>query len=338
MAVFTVTGGAGFIGSNIVRRLVADGHVVRVVDDLSTGRRENLDGLEGRIAVHEGSILDPALLAGACTGADCVIHQAALASVVGSVRDPVATNAVNVDGTLNAFRAAAAVGARRFVYASSVAAYGFHEDNPDRLTERWPARPARHLFYAQEKAELEQLLTAEAERHDVDLYLLRPPIVLGPHAVGAKGILPDAVMALVGRAAGALMHSPVPVPVPAPSLPLQFIHEDDVADAFLRCVVATGPAGTYNITGDGTVTVAEVVRELGMLPLPVPGRPVRMVARVLAGLPTLPGAPPVTGWAEALANPPVMDASLAKAELGWSPRYTSRDALRATLGREEGRG
>lgn len=329
-----VTGPTGTFGAALVPRLLADERIGRVVGIARRPFDPNAHGWSG-LEYRRGDVRDTDALAVAFQGADAVVHLAFL--VIGAA-NPATIRAINVDGTLNAFRAAAAVGARRFVYASSVAAYGFHEDNPDRLTERWPARPARHLFYAQEKAELEQLLTAEAERHDVDLYLLRPPIVLGPHAVGAKGILPDAVMALVGRAAGALMHSPVPVPVPAPSLPLQFIHEDDVADAFLRCVVATGPAGTYNITGDGTVTVAEVVRELGMLPLPVPGRPVRMVARVLAGLPTLPGAPPVTGWAEALANPPVMDASLAKAELGWSPRYTSRDALRATLGREEGRG
>ena len=98
---------------------------------------------------------------------------------------------INVEGTLNAFRAAAACGVERFVYASSVAAYGFHSDNPIGMTEDWPTRPAARLFYAQEKAEVEQLLRDEAQAHsDVALYLLRPPIVLGPHAMGAKGASP----------------------------------------------------------------------------------------------------------------------------------------------------
>ncbi len=72
---------------------------------------------------------------------------------------------INVEGTLNAFRAAAAAGALRFVYASSIAAYGFHRDNPVGMTEDWPARPAAHLFYAQEKAEIERLLEEEAVGH-----------------------------------------------------------------------------------------------------------------------------------------------------------------------------
>ena len=106
---------------------------------------------------------------------------------------------INVDGTLNALRAAREAGAARFVYASSVAAYGFHRDNPVGMTEDWPVRPADRLFYAQEKAELEQLLQEEADAHSGPaLYMVRPPIVLGPHAAGAKGSLPQPV-ASVGR-------------------------------------------------------------------------------------------------------------------------------------------
>ena len=103
---------------------------------------------------------------------------------------------INVEGTLNAFRAAAAAGARRFVYASSVAAYGFHRDNPVGMSEDWPARPAAHLFYAQEKAEIERLLEQEAAGHrGLGIYLLRPPIVLGRDVVGAKVVVPGAARA-----------------------------------------------------------------------------------------------------------------------------------------------
>src|SRR5207248_5139128 len=102
-----------------------------------------------------------------------------------------AIRAINIEGTLNAFRAARDAGAKRFVYASSVAAYGFHPDNPVGMTEEWPTRPAARLFYAREKAELEQLLEEEARAApEPELYLLRPPIVLGPHAAGAEGTLP----------------------------------------------------------------------------------------------------------------------------------------------------
>jgi nucleoside-diphosphate-sugar epimerase len=113
------------------------------------------------------------------------------------------TREINIDGTLNAFRAAADVGARRFLYASSVAAYGWHDDNPAMIDEDWPVRPAARLFYGQEKAQLESLLEHEAETHPgVALYLLRPPIVLGPNAVGAKDVLPGPLAPLGRRLFG----------------------------------------------------------------------------------------------------------------------------------------
>ncbi|MDQ2826178.1 MAG: NAD-dependent epimerase/dehydratase family protein, partial [Actinomycetota bacterium] len=128
--------------------------------------------------------------------------------------------AINVDGTVNAFRAAAAAGASRFVYASSVAAYGFHADNPVGMTEEWPTRPAAHLFYAQEKAELEGILAEESAEHpDLDLYLLRPPIVLGPHAVGGKSDLAERLLPYGRRAAELARRLPLHLPVPAPELP-----------------------------------------------------------------------------------------------------------------------
>jgi nucleoside-diphosphate-sugar epimerase len=103
----------------------------------------------------------------------------------------------------------------------------------------------------------------------------------------------------------------VPVLVPVPALPMQFIHEDDVGQAFVRCTFATGPAGAYNITGDGVVTAADVARELGPTPLPLPAAPARAAARALAALPRLPFLPPAAQWVEAASHPAIMDATLA---------------------------
>jgi nucleoside-diphosphate-sugar epimerase len=240
--------------------------------------------------------------------------------------------AINVEGTVNAFTAAAAAGARRFVYASSVAAYGFHPDNPIGMTEDWPTRPADRLFYAQEKAELERLLRDQAHEHSaVGLYLLRPPIVLGPHAVGAKDVLPGPLAAAVQRMLALARRLPVPIPVPAPDLPMQFIHEDDVGQALLACVVGDGPPGAYNIAADGVITVADVVRELGLTPLPVPGELASGAARAAAAIPPLPFLPPATEWVEAAAHPAIMDTTKAKRELGWEPKYSALEALRDTL-------
>jgi nucleoside-diphosphate-sugar epimerase len=237
--------------------------------------------------------------------------------------------AINVDGTLNAFAAAAAAGAQRFVYASSVAAYGFAADNPIGMTEDWPVRPAEHLFYSQEKAEIEQLLAAEAARHaEVELYVLRPSIVLGPHSVGAKNLLPGPLEPLGRALASAARRLPVALPAIVAPLPLQFVHERDVGEALLLCIVGAGPPGAYNIAGEGVLSATEVARELGLAVLPAPRRPVQRVAKVLAGLPFAPAA---AGWAEAISHPAIMDAGKARSELGWRPRFTGLQALRDTL-------
>jgi len=269
-----------------------------------------------------------------------VVHLAFLVTGAASAE---VLRSVNVEGTLNAFRAAAQAGARRFVYASSVAAYGFHHDNPVGMTEEWPVRPAARLFYAQEKAELEHRLQAEATRIAADrgpgpaLYLLRPPVVLGPHAVGAKDLLPGP-LAPLGRVLsgqiGRIGRVPVPLPVLVPVLPLQFVHEADLGQALLLCVVAAGPPGAYNIAADGILSTADVAREFGLIPLPLPASPARFTARVIAALPFL---PPALQWVEAASHPAIMDTSKARRDLGWVPRCTALEALRSTIGGDPAR-
>jgi len=132
MAHYLVTGAAGFIGSSIARKLVALGHTVRGIDDFSTGKVENIAGLENSLDFREASVLDSAALAAACEGVDCVFHEAALPSVPKSIADPELTNAVNVGGTLNLLMAARDAGVRRVVYAASSSAYGDSETLPKR--------------------------------------------------------------------------------------------------------------------------------------------------------------------------------------------------------------
>src|SRR5947209_4273025 len=121
---YLVTGGAGFIGSHLVEHLVGEGHKVVVLDDFSTGKRENLDGLMNRIDLIEGTVTDTATCVRACRDVDFVLHQAALASVPRSLRDPLATHHANITGTLNVLLAAKETGVKRVVYAASSSAYG----------------------------------------------------------------------------------------------------------------------------------------------------------------------------------------------------------------------
>jgi nucleoside-diphosphate-sugar epimerase len=127
-----VTGGAGFIGSNLVDALLERGWRVRVFDDLSTGHVANLEHVRDRIDLMEGSVVDPAICAAACEGVTTIFHQAAIPSVPRSVADPEATHAACATGTLNMLHAARQAGARRFVYAASSSAYGDTVELPKR--------------------------------------------------------------------------------------------------------------------------------------------------------------------------------------------------------------
>ncbi len=315
-----VTGPTGTLGFGLMPLLQADDRVAHVT---GVARRPFDPAAYGwtKAEYRRGDVRDPEILRGAFAGADAVVH---LAFQVTGAAPGEAIRSVNIDGTINAFDAAVAAGVRRFVWASSLAAYGFHRDNPVGMTEDWPVRPAARLFYAQEKATLEHLLRERAAKPAAPaLYVLRPCIVLGPHTIGAKS-LPRGPMAALARAA-VRGSGPIRLPVLAPELPVQLVHEDDVGRALLLCVVGAGPPGPYNIAADGVVTARTLVRALGMLPVPVPSRMAQAAARAVAALPFL---PPVARWVEAASHPSVMDTTRAKDELGWVPRFTALETLR----------
>jgi nucleoside-diphosphate-sugar epimerase len=321
-----VTGPTGTFGFGLMPLLQAENRVTKIVGIA----RRPFDPLEhgwDKMEYRRGDVQDQEALREAFAGADVVVHLAFL--IVGGSHET--TQAINVQGTLNAFRAAAQAGAKRFVYASSIAAYGFHRDNPMAMTEEWPTRPADRLFYAQEKAELEGLLADEAAAHpSLGLYLLRPPIVLGPDAIGGKLSLPGPLAPLARFLPQRLGKFPLPLPVIVPEIPMKFIHEDDVGTAIRQCALGAGPPGAYNIAGDGTPTLVEVAREFGFLAIGVAARPAYRAARALSQVPYL---PPAAGWIEAFSHPAIMDITKAKTKLGWTPEFTGIEALRDTLKR-----
>ena len=325
-----VTGPTGTFGFGLIPLLQADDRIAAIT---GIARRPFDPAAHGwaKLRYREGDVRDRAALQQAFAGADVIVH---LAFNLTGRADRATIRAINVEGTMNAFAAAAAAGAERFVYASSAAAYGFADGNPIGMTEEWPTRPARHLFYAQQKAEIEGLMHDAAAAHPaLGLYLLRPPIVVGPHIVGAKTFVPAPLEPAARRIAGLLLRLPVAPPVLVPALALQFIHEADVGEALRLCVLGAGPPGAYNVAGDGEVTLADIAREAGLRATAVPQAPVRAAARLLAALPL---APPSLGWAEAFSNPAIVDTRKARRELGWRPRYTGLEALRETLAAQRG--
>jgi nucleoside-diphosphate-sugar epimerase len=152
MVRYLITGGAGFIGSNLAHALVVRKATVRILDDFSTGRLGNLRGIEDQVEIVRGDLRDVDAVAHAVTGVDVVLHQAALNSNPRSIKEPGPTNAVNVDGTLVLLEAARQAGVRRLVYASSSSVYGDTPGLPK--TEEMPLQPKAPYGVSKLAAEL----------------------------------------------------------------------------------------------------------------------------------------------------------------------------------------
>ena len=176
MAKYLVTGAAGFIGRSIAAALLARGETVRGIDNFSTGKRENLIGLEA-MEFLGGDLADPAVCAEACDGVEIIFHEAALASVPRSVEDPVSTNIACVDATLNLLVAARVAGVRRVVYAGSSAAYG---DSPT-LPKHEGMLPSPISPYAVAKLAGEHYLRSFTRVYGLETVVLRYFNVFGPY-------------------------------------------------------------------------------------------------------------------------------------------------------------
>lgn len=176
MARYLVTGGAGFIGSNLVYALVKRGHTVRVLDDLSTGRRDNLVEVSSRVEFIEGSICNGPMVSESMVGVDYCLHQAAVPSVPRSITDPATSNRVNVEGTLNVFLAAREAGVKRVVFASSSSVYGNTKVSPTH--EDLPVMPISP--YGVSKAACEHYARVFCALYGMDIVGLRYFNVFGP--------------------------------------------------------------------------------------------------------------------------------------------------------------
>jgi UDP-glucose 4-epimerase len=173
-----VTGGAGFIGSHLADRFLAEGHEVRILDNFMTGRRENIAHLAGepRCELVKGDLRNPDEIRDACRGIEVISHQAAIPSVPRSVEDPVTTHEANVDGTFNLLMAAREGGVRRVTYAASSSAYGDVEVSPKVET----IRPEPKSPYAIHKLVGEHYMRVFATQFGIETVSLRYFNVFGP--------------------------------------------------------------------------------------------------------------------------------------------------------------
>ncbi len=242
MAMYLVTGGAGFIGSHIVERLVERGHEVRVLDNLSEGRRENLASVWDRIEFLEGDLRDWECVRRAVRDVEYVLHQAALRSVPRSVEDPVTTTAVNVLGTVTLLHAAREAGVRRVVFASSSSVYGEVSELP--LRESQPPRPISP--YAVSKLAGEYYCSVFTRLYGLETVSLRYFNVFGPRqdprseyaAVIARFIL------------AALRGEPLDIHGDGQQS-RDFTYVENVVEATLRAAIQPGIAGEVFNVGCG---------------------------------------------------------------------------------------
>lgn len=253
-----VSGGAGFIGSHLVERLVGAGATVRVLDDFSTGRRHNLAAVEPEVEILAGDLLDPALRRRACAGVDTVFHLAGLTSAPESVERPADFERVNRAGSLALFADAAAAGARRSVFASSAAVYGRNGFGRPVAIEGEEGEPLSP--YAAAKAAVERQAPGVVSLRLFNVYGPRQD-PRGPYAAVVAACLESA---RAGRAATVFGDG------------LQtrdFIHVADVVAAFLAA--ASAPAArvegqAFNVGSGRATTILELVGALRRL---LPGAP-----------------------------------------------------------------
>ena len=320
-----VTGPTGEIGQAVVAALVRSRGVARV---LGMARRPFDPGARGwkKVVYRQGDVLDRVAVADLLEEADVVVHLAFI--IMGGPRE---SAAVNLEGSRNVFQAAVAAGARRLVYASSVAAYGFHRENPQPLTEDVPARGTAAHYYSAQKAAVEELLRETLAGSDTAPYVFRPCIVGGRDAPLLLDSLPYTQVSecLPGSVLRLLDGVPILKPVlPDPGVPFQLVHHDDVARALRAAVLGRGTPGIYNLAGPGRLTVAQLAAELGWYSIPVPELAVDAVAELVARLGFLPAQ---AQWVAAFREPVIMDTAKARRELRWRPEYDALATLRETI-------
>jgi nucleoside-diphosphate-sugar epimerase len=320
-----VTGPTGEIGQAAVAALERSREVKRVH---GMARRPFDPARRGwkKVSYRRGDVLDKRAVAELVEDADVVVHLAFM--IMGGAAE---TAKVNLDGSRNVFEAAAAAGAKRLIYTSSVAAYGFHRDNPQPLTEEVPVSGSSGHYYSAQKAQVEAQLRETLAGSSTAAYVFRPCIVAGRDApllidslpyTRAAERLPPAVMRLLD---GVPILKPV---LPDPGLPFQLVHHDDVATAMRAAVLGRGTPGAYNLAGSGQLTVSELARELGWYAIPVPELALDAVAEMVAHLGFLPAQ---AQWVTAFREPVIMDVRKAKRELRWRPRHDALATLRETI-------
>lgn len=269
MTHYLVTGGAGFIGSNLVEALLARGEQVRVLDNFSTGRRENLENLRGALEVLEGDITDLATVNSAVQGIDYVFHEAAIASVHRSVADPILTDRTNVLGTLNVLWAAHKSRVRRVVYAASSSAYG---EASGKIKEDHPTHPISP--YGVSKLAGELYCAAFYSTYGLETVALRYFNVFGPRQDPGSEY-----SAVIPRFISAILAGRQPIIYGDGEQTRDFTYVENVIDGNLRALTSPTAVGqSFNLATGSRISLNQLANALGEI-LAIPVQPEYAPAR-----------------------------------------------------------
>jgi UDP-glucose 4-epimerase len=325
MLTVAVTGPTGEIGRAFISALERAPEVERVIG--MARRPFDLAGQGWEKAEYRrGDVLDRDAVDALVEDADVVVHLA-FAIVAGGKE----SREVNLDGSRNVFEATAAAGAKRLIYTSSVAAYGFHRGMPDLLDEDEPIRGTSRHPYSAHKAAVEAELEEALVEADTEAYVFRPCIVAGPEATLLLDLIPLLAMGqrIPSPLRWALGKMPELRPVlPDPGVPFQLVHHDDVAAALTAAVLGHGPPGVYNLAGPGKLTISDLAHALGWHAVAAPHLAVGVAAEAVSLMPFLPDE---AAWIEAVRRPVLMDTARARRKLHWMPHYDAQQTLRETI-------
>jgi nucleoside-diphosphate-sugar epimerase len=316
-----VTGPTGDIGRSLLRALDRS-HEVKVVNAMARRPFDPIQAGLRKTHYRQGDVLDRDSVDRLVADADVVVHLAFL--ILGGLAE---TERINIEGSRNVFEATVAAKAGRLVYASSVAAYGFHADNPELLTEDVPPRGTERHYYSAQKAKLEGVLNETAAGTNTKAYAFRPCIVAGPDALALLQNIPYIQLSdkMPGAVLRALELMPALKPVlPDPGVPFQLVHHDDVATALRAAVLGRGEPGVYNLAGPGELTMSDLASALGWYSVPMPEIAMDAAAELVARLPFVPAE---AQWIEAVRTPVLMDTAKARRELRWRPQHDARQTL-----------
>ncbi len=257
MTTYLVTGGAGFIGSNLVHALVKRGERVRVLDNFSTGKRRNLARVLNNIELMEGDLRNYEMVKKAVQGVDYILHQGALPSVPRSIKDPLATHEVNITGTLNLLIVAKKEKVKRLIYASSSSIYG---DSPE-LPKHEGMSPEPKSPYAVSKLAGEYYCRVFWEAYGLETVCLRYFNIFGPRQDPAS-----LYAAVIPKFINAMLKGTPPTIYGDGLQSRDFTYIENVVEANLLALQAKGVEGqVFNIACGGRYSVMDLVKELNRI-------------------------------------------------------------------------